>query len=91
MYLRRISRKNKNGTETAYLQLAHNEWDAVRKCAQAKVVYSFGREDQMDAEALKRLAESIARVLPASDTLAAQAALQGSVVSFQGSKAYRGA
>lgn len=71
MYLRRVSRKNKDGSEVAYLQLAHNEWDPVTKYAKAKVIYSFGREDQVDKDALKRLVDSISRYLSqrdASDT-----------------------
>ena len=42
MYLRTIGRRNKDGSEVRYLQLAHNEWDPVRKCSIAKVVHSFG-------------------------------------------------
>lgn len=63
MYLRRVTRKNKNGSQVAYLQLAHNEWDPKAKYAKAKVIYSFGREDKIDRVALKRLADSIIRYL----------------------------
>ena len=66
MYLRRIARKNKDGTITAYIQLAHNEWDPQARCAKAKVCYSFGREDVLDREALRRLADSICRYLAAN-------------------------
>ncbi|EPR27795.1 Transposase [Geobacillus sp. WSUCF1] len=31
MYIRRVTRKNKDGTTVAYLQLAHNEWDPKDK------------------------------------------------------------
>lgn len=61
--MRRIARRNKNGTITAYLQLAHNVWDPVAKCAKAEVFYSFGREDKVDREALKRLVNSILKYL----------------------------
>lgn len=93
MYLRRISRKNKNGSTTAYLQLAHNEWDPVSRCAKAKVIHSFGREDQVDVDALKRLAESISRMLPASDALEIQSSLSDGRegVELLGCKAYGGA
>jgi transposase len=93
MYLRRIERKNKNGSTTAYLQLAHNEWDSIGKCARAKVVYSFGREDQVDRAALERLALSITRMLPAEATMRvqAQSAHQGQPeLSFLGSREYGG-
>ncbi|WP_408010354.1 IS1634 family transposase [Pseudalkalibacillus sp. A8] len=63
MYIRRVTRKNKNGTTTAYLQLAHNEWDPKAKYAKAKVIYSFGREEQVDSAVLERLAQSISRFL----------------------------
>ena len=63
MYIRRVTRKNKNGTTTAYLQLAHNEWDPQAKYAKAKVIYSFGREEEVDRAVLERLAKSISRFL----------------------------
>ncbi|KYD28519.1 hypothetical protein B4110_3719 [Parageobacillus toebii] len=58
MYIRRVTRKNKDGTTVAYLQLAHNEWDPKAKYAKAKVIYSFGREDEVDRAVLERLAKS---------------------------------
>jgi len=63
MYLRRIERKNKDGSVVRYVQLAHNEWDPVKKQSRAKVMHSFGREDQLDSDALARLAGSINRYL----------------------------
>lgn len=63
MYLRTIQRKNKDGTVVRYVQLAHNEWDPVKKQSRAKVMHSFGREDRLDADALGRLAGSINRYL----------------------------
>jgi len=67
MYLRRIARTNKNGSITVYLQLAYNVWDAKSNCAKAKVIHSFGREDEIDRVALKRLVASISRVLSPED------------------------
>jgi hypothetical protein len=63
MYLRTISRTNKDGSVVRYIQLAHNIWDPVKKTSVAKVVHSFGREDQLDPDALQRLAVSINRYL----------------------------
>ena len=63
MYLRRIERKNKDGSVVRYVQLAHNELDPVKKQSRARVMHSFGREDQLDADALERLAGSINRYL----------------------------
>jgi len=62
MYLRTITRKNKDGTEIKYYQLAHNERDPKSKKPVAKIIHSFGRADQLDMEALIRLCKSIARV-----------------------------
>jgi hypothetical protein len=63
MYLRTIQRKNKDGTTVRYIQLAHNEWDPVKKTSVAKVVHSFGREDRLDRDALQRMIDSVARYL----------------------------
>jgi hypothetical protein len=62
MYLRTTKRRNADGSEVRYYQLAENVWDPQRGCAVAKVIYSFGRADQIDAEKLRRLAASILRV-----------------------------
>src|SRR5690625_5432357 len=61
MYIRRVSRKNKDGSRVSYIQLAHNVWDPKAKYAKAKVIYSFGREDELDMAVLERLAQSINR------------------------------
>ncbi|MCA1701046.1 MAG: IS1634 family transposase, partial [Actinobacteria bacterium] len=73
MYLRTIGRRNKDGSEVRYVQLAHNEWDPARKCSIARVVHSFGREDQLDREALGRLVRSLSRVLEPEQALIATA------------------
>ena len=62
MYLRMTKRKNANGTEARYYQLAENVWDARRGCAVAKVVYNFGRAEGVDRDKMQRLAASILRV-----------------------------
>jgi hypothetical protein len=54
MYLRTARRKNADGSVVEYHQLAENVWDAEKGCAVAKVVYSFGRADQLDRAALRR-------------------------------------
>lgn len=63
MYLRTTKRRNADGTEVRYYQLAENLWDAARGCAVAKVVYNFGRADDVDGEQLRRLAKSILRAV----------------------------
>ncbi|QZT35207.1 IS1634 family transposase [Caldalkalibacillus thermarum TA2.A1] len=75
MYIRRVTRKNKDGSVTAYLQLAHNEWDPKAKYAKAKVIYSFGREDELDRAVLERLAKSISRFLSPEQAFEAREAI----------------
>ncbi|MCR4402310.1 MAG: transposase, partial [Firmicutes bacterium] len=72
MYIRTTSRKNKDGSVTKYVQLAHNVWDPKAGCAKAEVIYSFGRADTLDVEALKRLAKSIGRFLEPAEACALQ-------------------
>ena len=73
MYLRRVTRRNRDGSEVSYVQLAHNVWDPVKRCSVTQVIHKFGREDQLDREALQRLARSITRFLDPEQALAAQA------------------
>jgi Transposase DDE domain len=47
----------------SYLQLAHNEWDPAAKTARTKVLYSFGRVDQLDRAAIERLIGALTRVV----------------------------
>ena len=56
-----------------YLALAHNEWDADTRRSKAKVLYNFGREDQLDRDALTRLVASINRYLGVDEPPAAGA------------------
>jgi hypothetical protein len=63
MYLRSTPRRNKDGSEVRYLQLAHNVWDPAAKRSKVQVVYNFGREDAAAREALQRLVASVARHL----------------------------
>jgi transposase len=63
VYLRRSSRTNRDGTTTSYLALAHNYRDPDTGVSKPKILHSFGREDQLDPQALERLMASIARHL----------------------------
>jgi hypothetical protein len=63
MYLRSTPRRNKDGSEVRYLQLAHNVWDPAAKRSKVQVLYNFGRENAASREALQRLAASVARHL----------------------------
>lgn len=52
-----------------YLQLTHNEWDATTKTSRPKVLHSFGREDQLDRDAIARLVASLTRLLDPATAL----------------------
>jgi Transposase DDE domain len=73
MYLRETRRRNADGSEVAYLALAHNERDPETGTPKAKVIHNFGRADLVDREALARLVRSISRFLDPSDAVAATA------------------
>jgi hypothetical protein len=81
MYLRTIQRRNKNGTVVRYLQLAHNVRHHESGQSVAQVVHSFGREDQLDRDALARLVRSIARYLGPDAELAAAPPREGDGVA----------
>jgi hypothetical protein len=87
MYVKTTTRKTRIG-EVRYLQLAHNEWDAAARRSVPKVVYSFGREDQLDTGAIRRLVTALSRLLSPADALAATA--DGDLV-FTESRPYGGA
>ena len=52
----------------SYLQLAHNERHAETGSPVAKVIHNFGRADEVDREALRRLVASISRFLEPAST-----------------------
>jgi len=87
MYVKTSVRKTKNG-EVRYLQLAQNEWDAAARQSVPKVVYSFGREDHLDKDAIRRLVVSLSRLLAPGDAPAATA--DGELI-FAESRPYGGA
>lgn len=67
MYLRTVRAK---GIE--YLQLAVSYRDPQTKTPKTKVLYNFGRKDQVDVEALRRLVRSISRFLEPGEVQALQ-------------------
>jgi hypothetical protein len=86
MYLRTIQRRNKDGSIVRYCQLAHNVRNEHGQ-SQAEVVYSFGREDELDREVLARLVRSISRFLEPEQALVASAR---SELRFLGSRPFGG-
>ena len=77
MYLRRTQRKRADGSVVGYLQLAHNR--RFGGVTRAEVLINLGREDELDVEALKRLAGSIDRYTGADGAL--EGVAEGFVVS----------
>jgi hypothetical protein len=59
-----------------YLQLAHNEWDAATKTSRPRVLYSFGRADQLDRAMIERLVASLSRLLDPAAALRATASAE---------------
>jgi transposase len=72
VYLRTTTSRTRRGETVRYLQLAHNERNE-RGVPVARVIHSFGREDELDREALQRLVGSIQRFLGVEETLRASA------------------
>jgi len=64
MFVRETSSKRKGGPDVTYLHLAHNAWDSERKMTRTKILHSFGRKDQLDIEAIRRLVKSLSSYLP---------------------------
>jgi len=76
VYLRETRRKNKDGSTVSYLQLAHNERHPVSGSPVARVIHNFGRADQLDREALRRLVASISRFLEPAEAMVAGCGLE---------------
>ena len=62
MYIRTTQRKNRDGSIVRYLQLAESLWDAERQRSQTRIVYNLGREEDLDVQAMRRLARSLLRI-----------------------------
>jgi transposase len=78
MYIRKITRKNRDGSIVSYLQLAHNVRHPQKGYVKAEVIYNFGRQEDIDLAAIKRLVTSLCRFLSPEDALEATSALAGS-------------
>ena len=93
MYVRIISRKNKDGSVVEYVQLANNVWDPKGKYARAEVIYSLGRREHLDLEAIRRLVKSLCRFLSPEDGVQVEALVSGraQALRFVGSRPMGGA
>ena len=63
MYIRTVSRTNKSGSRTSYLQLASNQWDPILKRSVVTVIANLGRVDQGGPAQVANLAEACGRFL----------------------------
>jgi hypothetical protein len=63
VFVRASTRRNSAGVPVRYLQLVHNVWDPAARTTKAKVLHSFGREDELDRPAIERLIASLTRLL----------------------------
>lgn len=90
MYIRKVESKLRDGSSARYVQLAHNFRDPKTNRSRAQVLYSFGREDQVDQEALKRLVSSIERFLSPDEALKLKSQRQSDLV-FKESRPLGGA
>jgi hypothetical protein len=63
VFIRASTRRNSAGVPVRYLQLVHNTWDPVARVTKAKVLHSFGREDEVDRASIERLIASLTRLL----------------------------
>ena len=89
MYVRTIKRKNKDGSEVEYVQLAHNTRHPEKGYSRAEVIHSFGRRDHLDVDSLKRLISSLSRFISPEDAQALEA--QGRDWKFESSRPAGGA
>ncbi len=90
MYVRTVTRKNKNKPDVSYIQLAHNVRDKKTGQVKANVLYNFGRADQLDVGAIRRLVRSLSRFLTPEEALQVQGGIdQG--FEFLGSRPQGGA
>lgn len=70
MYLRTTARTNKDGSTATYVQLAHNYRDPKTGSPKPQILFNFGRRENVDSDALRRLVRSINRFLGPDDELA---------------------
>jgi len=71
-YVKTSARTTRDGV-VRYLQLARNERDSETQRSRTRVLYNFGREDELDREAVTRLVASLSRLLEPGGALAATA------------------
>lgn len=64
MFLRETKARRSSGATVTYLQLVESVWDSEKGRPSQRLIYSFGRADQLDVEGLRRLIGSLSKYLP---------------------------
>lgn len=92
MYVRTTQRRNRDGSVVRYLQLAESVWDPQKRRARTRIVYNLGREEELDREAMRRLARSILRIACPNDLerLEAEAEAVGQPIRIEWARSYGG-
>ncbi len=92
MYIRTTQRHNRDGSTVRYVQLAESIWDSGKQRSQTHIVHNFGRQEELDVEAMRRLAKSILRIACPDDLarLEAEAEALGQPIQFDWVKEYGG-
>ena len=62
MYLRTTRQRRQHGPDAIDYQLAENYYHKDRRRSETRVIYNFGRADQVDLDVLRRLAGSLLRI-----------------------------
>src|SRR4051795_6290940 len=88
VFVRVSTRRNSAGAPVRYLQLVHNTWDPVARVTKARVLHSFGREDEADRAAIERPIASLTGLLDSTAGLTgASTAGDGPGLEFCSSRA----
>ncbi|MBT9136904.1 MAG: hypothetical protein DDT34_01990 [Firmicutes bacterium] len=68
MFIREVTARNREGRLDSYIQLVHNEKDPRTGYARARVLYGFGKKENLDLDAVRRLVTSLSRLLPPGES-----------------------
>lgn len=92
MYIRTTQRHNRDGSTVRYLQLAESVWDGDKQRSQTRIIYNLGRQEDLDIEAMRRLARSILRIACPDDLarLEAEAGALGRPIRIDWAREYGG-
>lgn len=67
MYIRKVKATTTKG-KREYYQLCHNSWNPSTNRSRTEVIYNLGRSDQIDPAAIRRLMQSLSKLLPEKES-----------------------